>query len=73
MCHHQTQQNKMFKLDHLGQHKKSNSSIEYTALRVNPNINPELQMLKMCPYRFINCKKKNVSLWRRLDIRKIKT
>lgn len=46
----------MFKLDHLGQHKKSNASIEYTALKVNPNINPKLQMLKMCPYRFINCK-----------------
>ena len=32
----------MFKLDCLGQNKKSNAPIEYTALRVNPNTNPKL-------------------------------
>ena len=66
MCHHQSQQNRMFKLDHLGQCKTSNASKEYTALRVNPNINPELQMVMMSQYRFINCKKKKCDIMERI-------
>ena len=58
MCHHQAQQNKMFKLDHLGQHKKSNASIEYTALRVNPNINFSWILVnKNVSILLINCNK----------------